>query len=442
MAHDLQFIARQFRTRGEPSDIAPVPVGHINDTFIVTVAENTCSPAAVARASRVPERDLSRLGSPCPCTSGETSTSWPDKARPRWPRDARAGRPRHDATRYILQRINQIVFKNPVQVMANAVRITEHIRAKMAGKRGHSTFSSMAGNLAGKPANEEEVECPLFLRQLAVVATKDGGAYYQDAAGNVWRMYNFIENAVTYDSLQSAALAREAARMFGWFQRMLTDLPGPPLYETIPGFHNTPRRFEVFQEVLKADVANRAKQAKDEIDFVFENAAICHVLYDLVKRGEIPVRIAHNDAKINNVMFDTRTSKGVCVIDLDTAMPGLSVYDFGDLVRTATCPAAEDERDLSKVAVDITLFEALAQGFVEGTSLFLTPAERQHLVFGGKLITFEQMIRFLTDYLAGDVYYKVHREGHNLDRTRTQMKLVQSIVEQEEDMNHLVERAL
>ncbi len=144
-------------------------------------------------------------------------------------------------------------------------------------------------------------------RQLMVMATRNGGAYYQDAAGNVWRMYNFIENAVTYDSLQSAALAREAARMFGWFQRMLIDLPGPPLHETILGFHDTPRRFERFQEVVKADVANRAKNAKTEIEFVFENAAICHVLSDLVKRGEIPVRIAHNDAKINNVMFDTST---------------------------------------------------------------------------------------------------------------------------------------
>jgi hypothetical protein len=383
MEHDLQSVAKQFRTRGEPVEIVPVPVGHINDTYLVATNSN----------------------------------------------------------RYILQRINQIVFKNPVQVMENVVRITEHIRARMAGKRGHSTFPAEAENLAGKPATGEKVECPLF-RQLAVIATRDDGAYYQDAAGNVWRMYNFIENAITYDALQSAALAREAARMFGWFQRMLTDLPGPPLHETIVGFHNTPRRLEVFQEVVKADVANRAKNAKTEIDFVFENATICHVLYDLVQRGEIPVRIAHNDAKINNVMFDTGTSKGVCVIDLDTVMPGLSAYDFGDLVRTATCSAAEDERDLSKVAVNMQLFEALAQGFVAGTGPFLTPMERRHLVFGGKLITFEQMIRFLTDYLAGDVYYKVHREGHNLDRTRTQMKLVQSIVAQEESLNRLVEKAL
>jgi aminoglycoside phosphotransferase (APT) family kinase protein len=361
MAHDLEFIAGQFRTRGEPTSIAPVPVGHINDTFIVTTGNN----------------------------------------------------------RYVLQRINQIVFTKPVEVMANVVRITEHICAKME--------TAAPGSAS---------------RQLAVLTTKDDGSYYSDAAGNIWRMYNFIENAVTYDSLHSAPLAREAARMFGWFQRMLTDLPGPPLYETIPGFHNTPRRFERFQEVVKADAANRAKDAKVEIDFVFEHAAICHVLYDLVQRGDIPVRIAHNDAKINNVMFDTATSKGVCVIDLDTVMPGLSVYDFGDLVRTATCPAEEDERDLSKIAVDIHLFEALAQGFVEGAGSFLTPAERQHLVFGGLLITFEQMIRFLTDYLAGDVYYKVHRERHNLDRTRTQMKLVQSILEQEEHLSWLVERAL
>ncbi|MCL5280782.1 MAG: aminoglycoside phosphotransferase family protein [Planctomycetes bacterium] len=361
MAHDFPFLARQFRTRGEPTDIAAVPVGHINDTFLVATGSN----------------------------------------------------------RYVLQRINQIVFTKPVEVMANVARITGHIRTKME--------TAAPGSAS---------------RQLAVVATKDGNAYYQDAAGNVWRMYNFIENAVTYDSLQSAALAREAARMFGWFQSMLVDLPGPPLYETIPGFHNTPRRFERFREVVKADAANRAKDTKAEIEFVFANAAICHVLYDLVKRSEIPVRIAHNDAKINNVMFDTGTSEGVCVIDLDTVMPGLSVYDFGDLVRTATCPAAEDERDLSKVAVDPQLFEALAQGFIEGAGPFLTPAERQHLVFGGLLITFEQMIRFLTDYLAGDVYYKVHRDDHNLDRTRTQMKLVRSILGQEESLNRLVERAL
>ena len=254
-------------------------------------------------------------------------------------------------------------------------------------------------------------------------------------------MYNFIENAVTYDTPESPELAREAARMFGWFQSVLTDLPGPPLHETIRAFMTRPASAVLSARPCK-NKSNRAKGARAaEIDYVVENAAICNVLPDLVARGELPIRIAHNDTKINNVMLDKDTGKGVCVIDLDTVMPGLSMHDFGDLVRTAACPAAEDERDLSKVKIDIPLFDALARGFAEETGRFLTPAEKSHLLFGGTLITFEQMIRFLTDYLAGDVYYKIHREGHNLDRARTQMKLVQSIIEQEERLDELVEGA-
>jgi len=177
---------------------------------------------------------------------------------------------------------------------------------------------------------------------LTVIGADNGRGYYEDSDGNFWRVYNFIEDAVTRDSLESTELACEAARMFGWFQ----------------SFHNTPRRSEVFQEVLAADRLNRAKDAKPEIDFVSENSGLCNVLLDLAGKGEIPVRIAHNDTKINNVMLDEKTGKGVCVIDLDTVMPGLSVYDFGDMIRTATCSAQEDERDLSKVAVDISMFEA------------------------------------------------------------------------------------
>jgi len=322
------------------------------------------------------------------------------------------------AIRYLLQRINRHVFKDPPRVMENIVRVTEHIRAKVA-------------------ATDPE----LASRQLAVIPAQETHDCWRDSDGDFWRMYNFVEHAVTYDAPESPELAREAARMFGWFQRMLLDLPGPALHETIPGFHDTPRRLVYFQEVLRADVHNRAKNAGMEIEFVFQNAHICAVLSSPVARGEIPVRIAHYDTKINNVMLDKDTGQGVCVIDLDTVMPGLSIHDFGDLVRTAACPAAEDERDLSEIAVDRSLFEALAQGFAAETRAWLTPAERSHLVFGGTLITFEQMIRFLTDYLAGDVYYKVHREGHNLDRTRTQRKLVQSIIEQEEILNGLVERA-
>jgi hypothetical protein len=343
-------VAAYFVLPGRPADVAPVITGHIHDTYVLTVPM------------------------------------------------------RPQVGRYVLQRINHHVFRDPPAMTENILRVTEHIRAKLS---------------QGDPA--------LARRQLMVVPTRDGAGYYRDAQGNYWRLYNFIENAVTYDILTSARQAREAARMFGWFQSLLLDLSGPPLHETIPGFHDTPRRLEVFQETLRKDAPHRAGNARPEID--------------LVKQGEIPLRIAHNDAKINNVMLDDSTGAGVCVIDLDTVMPGLSLYDFGDLVRTAACRAAEDERDLSQVGVDLSLFEALARGFIEGAGGFLTPAERKHLVFAGKLITFEQLIRFLTDYLAGDIYYKIHRPEHNLDRSRTQRKLVESITEQEDTMNELVEKA-
>ncbi len=363
MQHDLNHIARQFRLSGEPADITPLTTGHINDTFVLTAQENG------------------------------------------------------KATRYILQRINHAVFKEPIPTMDNILRVTEHIRRKTL-----------------------QADPKLAARQLTVLGTRDGLGYYQDAGGNVWRVYNFIEDAITHDTLASTEPAYEAARMFGWFQRMLIDLPGPPLHETIHGFHDTPRRLQVFHDVLKADKFNRAENARAEIDFLHSHAGICDILAELVKEGEIPVRIAHNDAKINNVMLDARTGRGVCVIDLDTVMPGLSIFDFGDLVRTAGCRAAEDERDLSKVVVSFSMFCALVRGFVREAGEFLAPAERQHLVFGAKLITFEQFMRFLTDYLAGDVYYKVHREGHNLDRCRTQMVLVESIMDQERAMNALVEK--
>ncbi|HCO94717.1 MAG TPA: mucin desulfatase [Phycisphaerales bacterium] len=317
---------------------------------------------------------------------------------------------------YILQRINHQVFKKPPEMMENIRRVTNHIRRKL-----------------------QEQQSKLTSRQLIVIETKDGADFHSGDNGNYWRVYNRIENAVTYDTMESPELAYEAARMFGWFAAMLTDLPGPPLHETIPDFHATPKRFKTFMEVLRQDPCNRAKEAKTEIDFVLENAGICDVLLNHAAKGEIPVRITHNDTKINNVMLDEKTHEGVCVIDLDTVMPGLSLYDFGDMVRTATNPAEEDERDLSKVTMRMPIFEMLLKGFAEETHSFLTPAEKKNMAFAGKLITFEQMIRFLADHLAGDIYYKIHREGHNLDRCRTQMKMVQSIISQEEQMNALVD---
>jgi hypothetical protein len=321
------------------------------------------------------------------------------------------------AARYVLQRINHTIFKAPPKLMGNVRRVTDHIRGKLQSQK-----SDMAD------------------RQLVVIDAKDGTGCYADTDGNYWRMYNLIENAVTLDQLETPELAYEAARMFGWFQRMLTDLPGPPLFETIPDFHATPKRYQAFLEVLEQDLCGRAKEAEPEIDFIQANAWICDVLLDRVAEGEIPVRITHNDTKINNVMLDAETKKGVCVIDLDTVMPGLSLYDFGDMVRTATSPTEEDETDLSKISMRMPMFEMLAKGFAAETRSFLTEVERKNLAFSGKLITFEQMIRFLTDHLAGDTYYKIYRAGHNLDRTRTQMKLVQSIIEQEDEMNAAVEK--
>ena len=319
-------------------------------------------------------------------------------------------------THYILQRINHEVFKNPPAMMENIRRVTDHIRRKL-----------------------QEQQNKLASRQLVVISTKDDTDFYLDDHGNYWRLYNRIENAITYDTIESSELAYEAARMFGRFAAMLTDLPGPPLHETIPDFHATPKRFKTFIEVLGTDPCNRAKDAKAEIDFVLENAGICDVLLNHADKGEIPVRITHNDTKINNVLLDEQTHEGVCVIDLDTVMPGLSLYDFGDMVRTATNPAEEDERDLSKVKMRMSIFEMLLRGFAEETHTFLTSAEKKNMAFAGKLITFEQMIRFGADHLAGDIYYKIHRENHNLDRSRTQMKMVQSITEQQETMNALAD---
>ena len=287
MKDNIKSIAGHFRLCGKPAGFSPLNRGHINDTYVLTAE---------------------------------------DKGHTR---------------QYILQRINHAVFKDPLSMMTNIIRITEHITGKM-----------------------QDIDPALASRQLYVIGTNDGKGCYEDGEGNFWRVYNFIEDAVTRDTLESVELAYESARMFGWFQRMLTDLPGSPLHETIIDYHNTQRRLEVFRQVLDADAFNRAGQAKSEIQFLLDNSDLCSVLPDPAGNGEIPKRIAHNDAKINNVMLDEKTNKGVCIIDLDTVMPGLSLYDFGDMVRTAACPAAEDERDLSKVAVDIYMFEALLRGYV------------------------------------------------------------------------------
>jgi hypothetical protein len=234
--------------------------------------------------------------------------------------------------------------------------------------------------------------------------------------------------------VQSPVQALAAAKTFGRFQKLLADLPAPRLNDTIPDFHHTPKRFAMLEKAVAADPVNRAISAKPEIEFALHRQGICRVLLD----AKLPERVTHNDTKFNNVLLDDATGEGICVIDLDTVMPGLALYDFGDMVRTATSPAREDERDLSKVTMRFPMFEALMRGYLSTASEFLTPMEKQFLPFSGKLITFEIGIRFLTDFLAGDTYFKVHRDGHNLDRCRTQFKLVESIEQQETTMNKLV----
>jgi hypothetical protein len=313
--------------------------------------------------------------------------------------------------RYILQHINRHVFHDPVAVMRNIERVTAHLAAQAAGEPDGA------------------------LRALRLVPARDGRNWHVNAQGETWRAYHFIENARTYETATSADQAFQAARAFGSFQQQLASLPPPRLHETIPDFHNTPKRYAALEQAIAADAAGRAALAKPEIDFARARQATTG---NLLNAG-LPERITHNDTKFNNVLLDDKTGEAVCVIDLDTVMPGLALYDFGDMVRTTTSPAKEDEQDLSRVTMQFPMFEALVRGYLETAGAFLTLAERKLLAFSGKLITFEIGIRFLTDYLSGDTYFKVHREGHNLDRCRTQFKLVESIERQEEEMNRLVE---
>ena len=312
---------------------------------------------------------------------------------------------------FILQRINRNIFKNPDALMQNLQRVSAHLYAQ----------------IADEPDRERRV--------LRLIPTRASRAWHVDEEGEYWRAYFYIGGARTYDAVENVEQAHQAARAFGRFQDLLAGLPAPRLHDTIPDFHHTPKRFEALLAVISADVAGRALLAQPEIEFALAHEPIVDVL---LKAG-LSERVTHNDTKFNNVMLDDVTGEGICVIDLDTVMPGLALYDFGDMVRTTTSPTAEDERDLSKVAMQFPMFEALARGYLSSAGGFLTKDERRLLAFSGKLITFEIGVRFLTDHLAGDTYFKVHREGQNLDRCRTQFKLVESIEEQEDAMHRLVE---
>lgn len=308
-----------------------------------------------------------------------------------------------EAQRYIFQKINHRVFREVPALMENIRRVTAHLAARAP-------------------------------RALALVPTRDGVPYARDAAGNWWRVYDFIERAHTVDQVTGPQQAREAARAFGEFQAQLADLPGGRLHETIPHFHHTRRRFEALQAALAADVGNRAAGIRPELEFALARERDTDVLHRLLAQGELRERVTHNDTKINNVMLDDATGQGVAVIDLDTVMPGLALHDFGDMVRTSTSTAAEDDPVPSRMQVQLPLYRALVEGYLETAGGTLNAVERAHLGFAGQLMSYEVGIRFLTDYLSGDVYFRTRYPEHNLVRARTQFALVRSIEEQAEAM--------
>ena len=314
--------------------------------------------------------------------------------------------------RYFLQRINSEVFQDVARLMNNVVRVSEHIRQRLS--RGG-----------------DEPRVPVL------VQSRDGASCVTDAAGGTWRLFTFMENTRGYLSVDSPQRAAAAARAFGEFQKLLVDLPPPRLHETIPGFHHTPKRLAALERAIQRDACNRAQAARQEIDFVRRHAAIADVIVNLHESGRIPDRVTHYDAKISNVLFDTGSGEAVCVVDLDTVMPGSVLYDFGDMVRSMTCPADEDQRDLSLVSVQLPLFEAVARGYLASAGAFLTDVEKAHLVAAAKVITYEQGVRFLADFLDGDVYYRTARTEHNLDRARNQFRLVESIIENETAMEQV-----
>jgi len=274
---------------------------------------------------------------------------------------------------------------------------------------------------------------------ITIIPARDNSSFHRDQVGNYWRAYNFINNAETYDVCPSLELIREGAKAFGNFQNLLSDLPGSSLHETIPDFHNAPKRFEAFKKVLQEDKYDRAPNAKKEIKFLMDHSQIYDLLGGMVREGKIPLRVTHNDAKINNVMFDEKTAEALCVIDLDTVMPGPSLYDFGDIVRTTISDAEEDEKDLSKVTIDTLRFEAIAKGYLSSAKAFLNETEIERLLLGAETIILEQAVRFLADHIAGDTYYKIHRQNHNLDRCRTQIRLVEQILRQEQKLKEMID---
>jgi Ser/Thr protein kinase RdoA (MazF antagonist) len=319
--------------------------------------------------------------------------------------------------RYILQLLNTFAFREPRGLMDNIVRVTEHLRRRLAAEGVRD----------------------LSRRSLTVLPTRAGESFHVDAEGGFWRCYLFIEGASSSDLMDSPDKAFVLGEAAGRFQYLLSDLPGPRLAETIPGFHDSRRRYAAFERAVAADSRGRARLAGPEIEFFRAQRRGFDKSGAALESGAIPERIAHNDTKISNLLLDDRTGEAICVIDLDTVMPGSSTYDFGDLARTVAATAAEDDPEPGNMAFAMDMYEALARGFARGTGAggsgeYLTEEEKELLPDSARILTMLMGIRFLTDFLEGDPYYSIAREGHNLDRSRTQVALIRSMDEQWEEM--------
>ena len=322
--------------------------------------------------------------------------------------------PEGGTARFILQRLSQAAFPHPEEVMENFVGITSYLRREILAE-------------GGDPLRET----------LSLVKTGDGADFVTDAEGRAWRLMPFIENAECYQSATPELFAA-SGRAFGRFQYMLRDYPARTLHETIPHFHDTESRFEQFLAALEADKLNRAEGVSPEIQFILRRKADCGVALRALREGKLPLRVTHNDTKLNNILIDRDTHEGICIIDLDTTMPGLAINDFGGSIRFGANHCLEDEQDLTKVNFDISLYEVFTRGFLEGARGSLTSAELEYLPWGARLMTLECGIRFLTDYLDGDHYFHVSHPRQNLDRARTQLKLVKDMEEQFDAMGAVV----
>lgn len=316
-----------------------------------------------------------------------------------------------DCGRYILQRINDSIFTDVDGLMHNIHAVTEYLAASDPDPR----------------------------HVLRIVPARDGGTYIRNDKG-CWRLYNFIENSLCLEKVGTAQDFETSAFTFGDFQRRLKQFPASTLTETIARFHDTPDRYRIFREALEKDPLGRAKDVQPEIEFALEREKDAGIMMGMLKKGELPLRVTHNDTKLNNVLLDAETRQPLCVIDLDTVMPGLAGNDFGDSIRFGATTGAEDERDLSKVNFSMPFYEAYARGFLRGCGADLTSAELQTLPMGAKLMTLECGVRFLTDHILGDTYFRIHRENHNLDRCRTQFKLVQDMEGRMDDMLQVISR--